>query len=182
MPLLNTADKLYLGTAAADAAYLGTNKVWPPAPAGPTSKLLLTYTPGSDRNDFDGAVGVRYGIGAANITFTWMGVRCLHAGDTGPRTLDLYEWFSAAIVRTGTVDLTGKVPGEWAWVAVPSTTMLANGYYALLMRVTAGMQLWANPGPVTLAPSIVNIYDSYLYGGLQTGLSSHMFQGLDVGW
>jgi len=30
MPLLNTADKIYIGSAAADKVYLGTVQVWPP--------------------------------------------------------------------------------------------------------------------------------------------------------
>ena len=34
MPLLNTADAVYLGAQAADAVYLGTEKVWPPPSSG----------------------------------------------------------------------------------------------------------------------------------------------------
>jgi len=187
MVLLNTATKVYSGSTAAKKVYLGSQQVWTSAPAvtGPTSWLNISYTPGSDRNDFNGEVGVRWGIGVTNISFTWMGARCLKTGDSGTRKLNLYEWFSSSKVATATIDFTGKNAGEYAWVQVPQYTMLANGYYALLMEVSVGMQVWANPGPTVFNSSIVNIYDSYkdgTAGALSTGLVNSQFIGVDVGW
>jgi hypothetical protein len=110
-----------------------------------------------------------------------MGARC-NTGNTGTRKLNLYEWFTDALVATATVDFTGKVANEYAWASIAPTTLAAGGYYALMMEATVGMQPWSNPGPVTLQPSITNIYDCYRSGTLQTGLANQMFAGLDLGW
>jgi len=151
------------------------------APSGPTSRLLVSYTPGTDRNDFDGEVGVRLGIGAAGIPITWLGARSNGIG--GTRTLKLYEWFSGTVQRTATINYTGVATGVYAWTAISPITLAANGYYALLMVVVAyDGNTWKNPGPVSFAPSIVNVYDSYYAGGLQTGGQNSSFIGLDLGW
>jgi len=148
----------------------------------PSASILTSYTPGSDRNDFTGEVGVRLGIGTSGIPITWLGARRCHANQTGLHTLKLYEWFSGLVERTATIDYTGVAVGDYAWAAITPHTLAANGYYALLMVVTAfDGQTWSNPGPVTYASSIVNIYDSYYAGGLQTGGVNSSFVGLDLG-
>jgi hypothetical protein len=168
MTLLNTANKLFFGATAVDRVYLGAQLVWEPPVTGPTASLLQSFTPGTDRNDFTGEVGVRLGIGAAPIPVSWVGIR--HNGYGGTRTVKLYEWFSGAVQRSVNIDLTGGVPGEYVWAPIPPITLGAGGYYALLMVCTASDgQWWRNPGPVTFAPSIVNVYDSYYAGGLDLG-------------
>lgn len=184
MTLLNEADAIYAGSSEAAAVYLGANKVWPAAPAGPSASLLVSYTPGADRNDFEGEVGVRLGIGGANIPFTWMGARRHHASQTGTHTVKLYEWFSSALVRSAVIDFTGVAVGEYAWVAVPATTLLAGGYYPLMLVVHAyDGQPWGNtPAPVSMVPGITNIYGCYYAGGFGTTGINEMFNGLDLGW
>jgi hypothetical protein len=154
-------------------------------PAAPTEWLTTSFTPGPDRNDFDGEAGIRIGIGTADIPITWLGVRC-HPGNSGTRKVNLYEWFTRALVVTATVDLTGKPANEYVWIAIPPTTLLANGYYALMMEVSNGMQPWANSGPTTLRSDlIVNVYDSYAIGvggALATGVPNSQFVGLNLGW
>jgi hypothetical protein len=154
-------------------------------PAAPTSSLITSFTPGSDRNDFTGEVGVRLGVGTTGIPFTWMGARRHSAAQTGVHTLNLYEWFADTLVRTASIDYTGVAVGSYAWVSVPSTTLLANGYYALLMPVTAfDGQTWCNPGVITFQSSIVNVYDCYRVpaSALATGTPNDAFIGLDLGW
>jgi hypothetical protein len=41
MPLLNTADAIYLGAAAADKVYLGTVQVWPPVVTTSTHDAMV---------------------------------------------------------------------------------------------------------------------------------------------
>jgi hypothetical protein len=181
MTLLKDATKVYSGSALAGAVYAGSNKVWPPAVAGPTASILVSYTPGTDRNDFTGEVGVRLGIGAAPLTVSWVGMR--HNGVGGTRTVKLYEWFSGAVQRTVNIDLTGGTAGVYVWAPMTPITLGASGYYALLMVCTAfDGQTWKNPGAVSMTSQIVNIYDSYYSGGLQTGSPNSSFVGLDLGW
>jgi hypothetical protein len=148
----------------------------------PSSSLLLSYSPGSDRNDFSGEVGVRLGLGALDIPISWIGARANGYG--GTRTVKLYEWFSGTVQRTVTIDYAALAKGDYAWTAISPYTLAANGYYALLMVVTASDGMWwANPGPVSFqSPAIVNVYDSYNSGGLQTGGINSSFIGLDLGW
>lgn len=188
MTLLNEAHKIYLGTTEVNRVYAGANMVYEKigtgGPIAPTASLVTAYTPGTDRNDFTGQVGVRIGIGAANISISWIGARRHSASQTGVHTLKLYEWFADALERTGTVNFDGVAVGSYAWGAVTPYTLLAGGYYGLMMDVVASDgQMWCNPGPVTMAPSIVNIYDIYrISGPPQTGLQNSMFNGLDLGW
>ena len=80
---------------------------------GTTASLIAAYTPGPNRNDFTGEVGVRWGIGAADIPIQWMGMYVTTTG--GTRTVRLYEWFSDTVLRTVVFDFTGATPGTWMW-------------------------------------------------------------------
>jgi len=183
MTLLNEADAIYLGGVAVDAIYAGSTKVWgEEAASGPSESILVSYTPGTDRNDFTGEVGVRLGIGGAPFTVNWLGARCNGYG--GTRTVKIYEWFSDSAVALAVIDYTGKAAGEYAWTAIPPLTLAANGYYAMLMAVTAGDGMWwKNPGATSFI-GMANIYDCYRVpgGGLSTGGAGAQFIGLDLGW
>jgi len=152
------------------------------APSGPTNRLLLTYTPGSDRNDFTGEVGVRLGIAGSPFTVSWIGARRHSSAQTGTHNVKLYEWFSQAVQRTAAIDYTGVAVGAYAWKAITPITLPAGSYYALLMETFAyDGQTWCNPGAVTYT-GMANVYDSYYAGGLQTGGQNTSFIGLDLGW
>ena len=187
MTLLNEADNIYIGALEADAVYVGATKIWPAAlsgPSGPTASLLVSYTPGGDRSDIVGEVGVRLGIGPTPISVTWMGMR-VHTGNSGPRTLNLYEYFADTLQATVTVDLTGKTAGDWVWAGIAPVTLAANGYYALMMATTAGMQPWNDIGPSTMIPAIANHYYCYRAAGsgISTGGPDMIFGGgFDLGW
>ena len=45
MTLLNTADAIYRGSAAADKVFLGTVQVWPPVLAWAKSALVMGFGP-----------------------------------------------------------------------------------------------------------------------------------------
>jgi hypothetical protein len=151
-------------------------------PTAPTSSLLTAYTPGTDRNDFTGEVGVRLGIGASPFTVSWVGARRHSSAQTGTHTVKLYEWFGSTVERTAIIDYTGVAVGSYAWTAITPITLTAGGYYALLMVVTAfDGQTWCNPGAATYT-GMANVYDSYYAGGLQTGGAGSAFIGLDLGW
>jgi hypothetical protein len=156
------------------------------APTGPTTHLCTSFTPGTGRNDYTGEVGVRLGIGAADVPFQWIGIRCA-GGSTTPRRVYVYEWFSNTPISQADIDFTGKAVGDWVWVKVAPATMLANGYYALALKVTAGDgQTWSNPGPTTFEPVFANIYaiyrDTITAPGFANGEINTQFVGLDLGW
>lgn len=187
MTLLNTANKLYAGASAISKIYVGSNLIWP-APVtvvgGPSESLLVSYSPGANRNDFTGEVGVRLGIGSVSIPVNWLGVRVL-AGNTGTRKLNLYEWFSGNLISTVTVNLSGAVAGQFVWGSISSVTLAANGYYALLMETTdADGKQWSNGGATTYQSAITNVYSCYRIPGnpLATASVNEQFVGVDLGW
>ena len=184
MTVLKTASKVYKGANLAAKVYAGSAVAWAPPAAAPTSRLLTSFTPGTDRNDFTGQVGVRLGIGAAPFTVTWCGARRHSAVQTGIHTVKLYEWFADALQWTASIDYTGIAVGGYAWKAVPPTVLPANSYYALLMDVVAyDGQTWCNPGVVAYT-GMANVYDCYRVpaSGLSTGGQNDCFIGLDLGW
>jgi hypothetical protein len=159
-----------------------------PPPVAPSKSVLVSCEVGADRNDIVGEVGVRLGIGPANLTISWIGMRC-HTGNSGPRTLNINEFFADTPVATATVDLTGKVAGDWVWAPITPVTLLANGYYTLMMVVTgSSMQPWNNVAPsVMKSPEIANHYYCYRPTRLGKTVSVNdpntIFGGaFDIGW
>lgn len=151
---------------------------------GPDHSLVLSFTPGIDRNNFTGEGGVRVHIGPADLVVSWMGYRC-NTGNTGPRTITLYEWFTDTVVATVTVDLTGATAGDYVWVAITPATLLADGYYALMSNVTDGDgQMWPDVGAVTMVSSIAEAYAAYRISGygLTLAYPGALYIGLDLGW
>jgi hypothetical protein len=175
--------KTFSNASAAFTVSIVTNGQIPGAPVGPTSgMLLLSYTPGTDRNDFTGAVGVRLGIGAADIPVTWIGLRSNGYG--GTRTVKIYEWFSGVVQRTITIDYTGISAGQYAWTQITPFN-LRDGKLThdeiLMDTVAFDGNVWKNPDPVSYKPSyFTNIYGSYNSGGLAVTGGDESFVGIDL--
>jgi hypothetical protein len=122
------------------------------------SKLVGAFTPGADRNNFTGRVGMRFSP-ASNTTYSKIGLRC-GTNNTGLHTLYLYDWGTGgdadgvplgAILRTTTVDLTGATVGSFYYTDIDPITLTAGAKYLLAAQVTSGdLQQWADNGPVTL--------------------------------
>jgi len=183
MTLLNTADKVYLGALAADAVYAGPTKVWPAPPTGPTAHLMTSFSPATDRNDFTGEVGVRLNM-TANRAISFIGMRC-GTGNTGIKTVKIYEWFADALVATASIDMTGKTVGTFVWAPIAPVTLLV-GYYGLLASTVQGDgQWWSENAPTAFDPTYTgNIYATYRSpGGAMAVTGADMqFVGVDVGW
>lgn len=155
------------------------------AVTGPSAKLMTSFTPGAQRTDFQGELGVRLNI-IANKTFTWIGA---HVGATGlgPNRVAIYDWFTLALIVEGVVDFTGKAIGDWAWVQVPAFTLATDpGYYAVVANTYYGTG-WSNLGPTAFNPSFTgNIYSCYRgenpTWAFDVAGTDTQFFGLDLGW
>jgi hypothetical protein len=157
----------------------------PVGPTSPTDSLVITHTPAASRNDYTGEVGMRLGIGPADVPFEWIGMRYA-GGSAGPYRVTVYEWFANAPIAYADIDMTGVAVGDWVWASIAPATMLANGYYSVALKVTSGDgQLWTNPGATSLKPVILNTYAIYrdsVAAGFSTGVIDTQFIGLDLGW
>ena len=185
MTVLNTATKVYRGSTAVDAIYAGTNKVWPVGlPAAPTWKLVTAFNHIEYRSDYSGQVGMRIRM-ATDKTIQWLGLRC-GAGNAGNHTVYLYDWTTEALLRTAVIDLTGKTEGVFYYARIaPITLTFATSYYALMVPVSAGGQLWTETTAVSVGSEVDQTYS--LYSGSSSGgpLSlatfGQSYVGLDIG-
>ena len=134
MPLLSTADKVYLGTQSADAVYLGTAKLWPAPPAGgawgPDEGVYLSSAVPAAGGSYDGtfSVGNRIQIMAdGRITGIryWRG-----AGTPATRSVDLWTDAGALLAHGMATGIVG-----WNTFAIPPITValgdivrVAHGY------------------------------------------------------
>ena len=183
----------YLAWKAHRAGYTGavtalpsghTYKAAPPeavAPTAPTASLLVSYTPGTDRNDFAGEVGFRFGPNA-DKAFTWIGCRAA-TGNTGLHTVKLYRYSGSALLHTAQIDMTGAVAGTMVWAAMPSITLTGGEAYVLQKPVTSGGPVWANNGPTTLQ-LVTNVAAAYASsaGAFSLYTADTQYVGLDLGW
>ena len=154
------------------------------AVTGPTAHLCTSFTPGADRDDFTGEVGVRINTETSR-EYTWLGM-LIHPSNSGVHLVKVYEWFSGSVIASANFDVTGKTPGTWMWVSIPPFTPAADGYIAILKTTTAGSgQPWFNEGVTTFkTPDTGDIYATYKMpgGALSVSGPGAQYVGVDLGW
>ena len=169
------------------AAYVKTGGAWQqvyspggPPPTGPTASLLVSYTPGGDRNDFTGEVGFRF-VPNADKAFTWIGCRAA-TGNTGLHDVKLYR-ADGVLLHTAQINMTGASVGTMVWAAMPSITLTSGVGYVLQKPVTSGGQIFANNGPTTLqlATTVAAVY-AIMAGAFNYYTVDTQYVGLDLGW
>jgi hypothetical protein len=143
--------------------------------------LVASYSPGADRNDFSGEVGISFTL-LSDTTFTKMGLRC-STGNSGNYTVNLYTYTNpATLIRSVSVNLTGKTVGTFYYSDIAPYTLLAGQRYVLLVVTTSGGSLWPQSGAVTLNGS-TDFHASYrpqFSAGFSDGNVNEMFAGVDL--
>lgn len=146
----------------------------------PVSSLVTGWTPGAARNNFTGEAGVRFfGVGALNLTISWIGVYCNVA--SGTRKLNLYD-SSDVLQRTVTISLAGQTVGQYVWAFIKPLTLPAGSYCTLMQEVTASDGLaWRDIGPVTVTTDTAYAASRVTGGPIVAGLAGNMYVGVDLG-
>ncbi len=117
-----------------------------PASGGAGMPLVLSYTPGSDRNDFTAWLG--FSFTATAFTVHSIGLRCA-TGNSGNH--DVYLFTGGSQVIHGVVNPTGCTIGTFYYDSTITPTLLTNGMtYQLYAAETIGGQNWADLGALTL--------------------------------
>ena len=162
MPVLNTADKLFLGTQTVAAAYAGVNNVWsPPVAYGPQERMLAATAPTTNGSGTF-TIGTRFTVTAAGrITH----IRYWHR--TGPTTRTLSIWTNAGAKLASVVDATGAAATGWREIALPTplNVTAATGY--TVSYSTTGPYSFTNSNPVSGAAHL-------------TGPGAYWVSGVDV--
>jgi Domain of unknown function (DUF4082) len=141
--------------------------------------LVISFTPGGDRNDFTGRVGVRFTAGSGQ-TYNSIGLR-MGTANTGLHSVALYD-SGGTQLRQANVNLSGGTVGTFYYASLSSPITLTNGAtYWLATDTTAGDgQYWSNEGPTTLAFGVTNVGAAYWNGSWNTDHLDEQFVGVDL--
>jgi hypothetical protein len=143
-----------------------------------SNALVRAYTPGSNRNDFSGRVGVRFTATTGQI-YNKIGVRC-GTSNTGLHYVGLYD-SGGTLLRTANVDLTGGTVGTFYYSDIASITLTNGSQYYLATNTSGGDgQQWADEGPTTLFPGVTGVASAYYDGSWHTNTGNYQYVGVDL--
>jgi len=175
-----TLDSITFSSGVLDQQFWGLDLNYTPSAS---THLLSSFATASERDDFNGQVGMIF-TPTANLTFNQVGLR-QGSGDTGVHTINLYDWAGGnpigSLLRSGTVDMTGGVQGQFYYGSISQITLTSGSTYALVTPVTfSDGQFWSDQGPTTLynaSSQSVFTVDSVTF---TTDVASSQFWGLDL--
>jgi len=146
------------------------------------ANLIATYTPGANRNDFTGYLGVRFRYtGASGLFVSSLGRNAI-AGDTGLYTVYLVtDAVPPALIRSASVDLTGSTPGTFYYASCTPFSLVNNTFYIMWSGATTGLNFHDFSGcTMAQGDNIGGAYSSAPFGTTATGFGSNgMFVGVD---
>jgi hypothetical protein len=180
LSLLGISGTLTATEAADTASFTGTKATTVSA------KLVTSFTPSSNRNDFTILVGMQFAL-TVNTPFNGIGLRC-GLNNTGLHTVGLYDFATNTLLRSANVDLTGKTEGTFYYADITPITLVAGTTYALMALVTAGNgQMWSEYGPTTLKdaqPGSIGACYSLPPGAAitSTSLADSQYHGVDLSY
>ncbi|HEX3623631.1 MAG TPA: right-handed parallel beta-helix repeat-containing protein [Acidimicrobiales bacterium] len=126
------------------------------ATSSPTA-FVTAFTPTTVRNDFTGAVGMRFTVGTADISAVTLG-RAVLSGNAATHTVSLLD-ATGTVLGTAPVATAGVAADTFAYGSLPSPVVLrAGASYFVLSSESAGGDTWYDYGtvPVTTAAGQVS--------------------------
>ena len=144
------------------------------------TRLVLTTTPGIERNDFPGWLGVRF-TATADMTVNKIGLRC-GTGNTGLHAMRLQSYPAQTVLRSANVDLTSGTIEQYYYADIAPITLVAgNGYAITTLVAQPTTEWWSNHGACTLRNSsgVMSVYENPP-GNLTDGSPDGMFAGVDL--
>ena len=157
-----TPAALKLGSTAVAKAYLGSTLVWDPA----GTPWLTSFTPGPTRRNYPDFVGLKFTVGAANLTVTALG-RWVIAGNTQTHVVKLVVAATKVDVPGGavTVATAGQPGGAFTYVELPAPLTLTAGaaYYLASKENDAGDYWYDSPGTTVTGTAVATANDSAFY-------------------
>lgn len=147
-----------------------------------SSNLVVSYTPGADRNNFSGFIGMQFTLtGGLDLSVNSLGLR-MATGNSGNHTVYLLS-NADAVLASANVSLTGGSVGTFYYTGIIPVSITAAGTYKITTNVTSGGQNWSDQGPVTLAQAGSSVA---IFSGTNSGFginnSNQMYAGVDMSW
>lgn len=159
-----------------------------------TASAVLSMTPGTLRNDWNGWAGMKFTVGSAPVAVTALG-RMFAPGNEGVHAVRLVDAASDTIVAEARVRMDGGADGQFSYAQLYEPVRLLPGRsYYLLSLEEAGGDYWHNGDAVAAASSVITIdkaisnsndrvkrpdpyRDGYLAGNTYTGVDLRYFIG-----
>jgi hypothetical protein len=143
-------------------------------------KLVASFAPGFDRDDFPGWLGLKF-TPTSDMVVNQLGARC-GTGNTGNRNVVL-QGTGLNTIASAAIDMTGGTVGLFYYAPIAPVTLVAGLQYYLYMQTNASSgQFWSNQGPLTLngASGAAAIYTTTLTSGPNYADANAMFGGVDL--
>jgi hypothetical protein len=135
----------------ANAAYVPPTFQYLTAPPDPNPPFVTGISSTTLRNDFSGWVGMKLTVGANPIAVSYLGRICV-MGNSGTHTVKLVSVATGIDVAGGTaaVNMSGCVPGQYVYTALPAAINLTGGSaYYLVSQESSGGDRWYDFGGIT---------------------------------
>ena len=164
-----------------DQCFMGVDCTFLDATPGSANRLVTSYSPGTDRNDFTGGVGFSF-MPTAPVTFNRIGVKYPTHANNGPKTVGLYMWPSITPIVVTQVDVTGGFTGTFYYTDIPPQTLAAGTGYAVMATTTSGGQYWSELGAMSAKAGIGSVQGCYTpdFAAPNNGGSNTQWYGVDL--
>lgn len=124
-----------------------------PVQSGGGLPFITSFAPGSLRNNYGFAAGMKFTVGSSPLLVTALG-RMFASGNTGVHTLRLVRAVDNTSVSGGSVDVSmpGGAPLQFKYAQLGNSVVLpANSSYGLVSSETLNGDQWYDSGAVTTA-------------------------------
>ena len=139
----------WIGVGSANTSYVPPNFQY--SVGVPDNALVTGYFQNSERNDFNGWVGMEFTVGASGMTVSSLG-RLFLPGNSGTHTVKLVRASDGTDVPGGSVpvSMAGGSAGLFSYAPLASSiTLLPNTAYYLVSQEILGGDQWYDYGPVS---------------------------------
>ena len=139
----------WIGVGSANTSYVPPNFQY--SVGVPDNALVTGYFQNSERNDFNGWVGMEFTVGASGMTVSSLG-RLFLPGNSGTHTVKLVRASDGTDVPGGSVpvSMAGASAGLFSYAPLASSiTLLPNTAYYLVSQEILGGDQWYDYGPVS---------------------------------
>lgn len=139
-----------------------------PAPSGDGSngdtKVITSYSGGSDESDLNWWLGFKFQVGASDITVTTLG-RAVYTGNSGTHTIKIFNETGTEIT-SASVNLSGATVGQYKYASCTPATLTAAAIYFCLSLESSGGDNWKNSADVTPTAAITVLDAGYSTDGV----------------
>ena len=149
------------------------------------ANLIATYTPGANRSDFTGTMGLKFRyMGTTGLLVSALGRNAI-LGDTGTKVVYLStDSGPSTLLSSASVDLTGSIPGTFYYASCAPFALVSGTNYLLWSPVVNGVVFHDFSGcSCAAADTLTGVYSTITgppWASWSTFGASGMYVGVDL--